>query len=79
MICRAAARPTDALDKRRGEKTEVESLDHLVRLQQQRRWDHQAKRLGSLEIQHKLELRGLLHREISWLCAFEYLSTRLAA
>jgi hypothetical protein len=54
------------------EKTEVESLDHLVRLQQQRRWDRQAKRFGSVEIQHKLELRGLLHREISWLCAFEY-------
>src|SRR5262249_36305055 len=43
------------------------SLDHLVCLQQQGRWDRQTKRLGSLEIQHKFELRGLLDGKVSWL------------
>ena len=42
----------------------VLSLDHLVRLRQHRRRNRQAESLGGLEIDHQLELRGLLNREI---------------
>src|ERR1700730_3781209 len=49
------------------------SLNHLVSLQEHCRWNRQAKSFGGFEIQYKLELRGLLHREIRWICALEYL------
>jgi hypothetical protein len=40
-------------------------LDHLIRPLQERRRDRQAKRLGGLEVDHQLELRGLLEREVA--------------
>ena len=42
----------------------VASLNHLIRARQQRGWDGEAERLGGLEVDHKLELRGLLDGEI---------------
>src|SRR5215467_14840004 len=43
------------------------SLDHLVGLSQQRRRNCQAEGLGSLEVDHQLELRGLLNRKVTGL------------
>jgi len=43
----------------------------LIRPEQQRRLDGEAERLGGLEVDHQLELRGLLDREVSRLCALE--------
>src|SRR5437016_5773856 len=40
-------------------------LDHLVRLEQDRRGDGEAEGLGGLEVDHQLELYRLLHGEIS--------------
>src|SRR5713101_3034376 len=37
--------------------------DHLVCLEEERRGDGEAERLGSLEIDNELELGGLLHRQ----------------
>jgi hypothetical protein len=37
-------------------------LDHLIRAQQQRLRECEAERLGRLEIDDQLELRGLLDR-----------------
>ena len=36
------------------------SFDHLIRPLEKRRWDRQAERLGGLEVDDELELRGLL-------------------
>src|SRR5437879_6111943 len=36
-------------------------LDHLVRLEKEHRGDGEAERLGGLEVDDQLELRGLLH------------------
>ena len=47
------------------------SLDHLVRPRQHVRRNRQADLLGSLQVDDQLELRGLLHREIGGLGAFE--------
>src|SRR6266851_796904 len=47
------------------------SLDHLIRPLQERRRDRQAEGLGGLEVDHQLELGGLLHREIGGLGALE--------
>src|SRR5713226_87502 len=46
-------------------------LDDLVGPQQQRWRDRQAERLGGLEVDHQLELRGLLDREVGGLGALE--------
>src|SRR5215831_130988 len=46
-------------------------LDDLIRSQQQRRRDGEAERLGSFEVDHQLELRGLLNREITGLCTLK--------
>jgi hypothetical protein len=40
------------------------SLDQLVGTLQQGRWDRQPERLRGLEIDHQLELRRLLDREV---------------
>ncbi len=42
-------------------------LDHVVRSQQHCRRDCEAQRLGSLEVNHQLELRGLLDRQVAGL------------
>src|SRR5262249_48196641 len=43
------------------------SLDHLVRPRQHRRRDREPEGLGGLEIDDKLEFRGLLDGQIAWL------------
>jgi hypothetical protein len=39
-------------------------LDYLIRSQQQRVGNGDAERLGGLEVDHELELGGLLHRQV---------------
>ena len=41
------------------------SFDDLIRAQQQRRRDREAERLGGLQVDHQLELRGLLDGEVA--------------
>src|SRR2546425_3184918 len=48
-------------------------LDHLIRLKEEDRWDGNVERLGRLEIDDQLEFRGLLHRQVARLGAFENL------
>ena len=50
------------------------SLDHLIRPAQQRVRDPQAEGLHRLEIDHQVELRGLLDGEIARLGALENLA-----
>ena len=47
------------------------SLDHLVGARKKRNWQFDAERLDGLQIDHQLELVGLLHRQISRLFALE--------
>ena len=47
-------------------------LNHLIRPRQYRLRDRQAERLGGLEIDHQLEFRGLLHRQVGRLGALDY-------
>jgi hypothetical protein len=47
-------------------------FDHLVSAQQERFWDGQPKRLRGLEIDHQLELRWRLHRQVGGFLALEY-------
>jgi hypothetical protein len=46
-------------------------FDHLVRAREQYRRHVEAERLGGLEIDHQLVLRGSLHRELCRLLALE--------
>src|SRR5262245_51434406 len=46
-------------------------LDHLTRLEEQRRWICQPERLCGLQIDHQLELGGLLDGEIAGLGALQ--------
>src|SRR5262249_9391235 len=46
-------------------------FDHLIRPQQQRLRDRQAKRLGRLQINHQLELGRLLDGQVGGLGALE--------
>src|SRR5712692_10871495 len=50
------------------------SLDDLIRLPQQRRWDRDAQGLGGLHVDDHLELGRLNHWEIGGLGAFENLA-----
>src|SRR6267142_5391789 len=52
----------------------VRSLDHLIRPPQQRRRDCQPERLGGLEVDHQLELRGLLDGQVAGLGTLENLA-----
>src|SRR2546422_10998760 len=47
------------------------SLIHLVCSQQHRLRNREAERLGGLHVDHELELRRLLDREVGWLRALE--------
>jgi hypothetical protein len=46
-------------------------FDHLVGASEQRRWYGQAKRFGSLHVDHQLEFGRLLYWQIGRLGAFE--------
>ena len=46
-------------------------LHHLVGAGEQRRRHGQAKRLGGLQVDHKLVLSRCLHRQVGWLLALE--------
>src|SRR5262245_29048762 len=46
-------------------------LNHLIRPQQQRRWDGEAEGLSCLEVNKQLELGRLLDRKIAWFRASE--------
>src|SRR5881396_2133578 len=50
------------------------SFDHLVYLNEQRLWNRQAERLRRFEIDHQLQLGGLLEWEFGGFRALEYLS-----
>src|SRR5215467_5303671 len=54
-----------------GHKPHPQLLDHLVRPCQERRRDREAKRLRRLEVDHQLELGGLLDGEVCRLRASE--------
>ena len=54
-------------------------LDHLVGNRQQRRRDGNAERLGSVEVDHELELGRLLDGEVGGLAPLRILSTYSAA
>jgi hypothetical protein len=45
-------------------------LDHLVRLEQERRRDREAQGLGGLQVDDEIELHRPLHRQVPWLGAF---------
>src|SRR6267142_545781 len=46
-------------------------LNDVVRSEQKGRRDRETERLGGFHVDHQLELRGLLHRKIARLGAFE--------
>src|ERR1700752_1313981 len=46
-------------------------LDHLICTAEQRQWNRDTKRLGSLQINDHLKLRHLLHRQICRLLSAE--------
>ena len=48
-------------------------LDHLVRLEEERRRDREPEHPGGLEIDDQLELHGLLHRQVRRLGALQNL------
>src|SRR5262249_44653375 len=50
---------------------EGSSLDHLVGAREHRPGDGKAERFRGLEIDHEVELRGLLHRQIGGLGALD--------
>src|SRR5207253_3223658 len=47
------------------------SLDHLVGAAEQRDWKRESERLRSLEVDHKLDFRRLLDRQVGGLLALE--------
>src|ERR1700730_3620942 len=49
----------------------VSLFDHLVGAPQQREWESKAERLGGLKIDDKLDLGGLLDRQVSRLFALK--------
>ena len=46
--------------------------NHLVRPEEELRCEREAKRLGGLEVDDQLELRGLFHREVGRRSAFQH-------
>src|SRR2546425_836945 len=80
--CRCATPSPSAARRRRAgwkvgrasqsrESIAAASFDDLIRSQQQRPGDCEAKRLGRLEVDHQLELRWLLDGQVRRLCALE--------
>src|SRR6476619_582649 len=50
---------------------ERNSANHLIRLEEERRGDEQAESFGGLQIDDQLEFRGLRHRQVGRLGAFQ--------
>src|SRR5438128_815872 len=48
-------------------------LDHLIRLEEERRGDGEAQSLGGLEVNDQLKPHGLLHRQVAGLGPLENL------
>src|SRR4051812_37651805 len=46
-------------------------LDHLVSAREQGGWRLEAERLGSLEVDHEIEPRGLFDRQVAGICAVQ--------
>jgi hypothetical protein len=46
-------------------------LDHVVGLKEKSLWEFDAERLGRLEVEHEVELRGPLDRQVTRFFAFE--------
>src|SRR5438128_9673344 len=46
-------------------------FDHLVGAAEQRDREREPQGLGGFEIDNQFDFRGLLHREVAWLLAFE--------
>jgi hypothetical protein len=46
-------------------------MNHLVRTQQQGRWDTQTKRIGRLEVDREFEPRRLLNGKFAWFGALQ--------
>src|SRR5205823_1981694 len=65
----------DPLLLRAGSRTGIDSpsrlSDYLVRLEEHARRDGEAERFGGLQVDHQIELHGLLHGQIGGLGAFE--------
>jgi len=51
--------------------TRAASFDHLVGAGEQRNWEREPERLGSLEVDDQLDFSGLLDRQGGGLLAFE--------
>ena len=52
---------------------ETQLFDHLIGAGEQRRWDFEAERLRGLEVDHQLDLGGLLNWQVGGLgAALEY-------
>src|SRR3954464_13751851 len=54
-----------------GERKSGTLFDHLVGSRKQCGWNLDAQRLGGLEIDNQLDLRGLHDRQVGWLFALE--------
>src|SRR5882672_6838756 len=78
QLCNCLSSPLDAKKESGGPNSLLTQrpfswMDHLVRPQQQRRRDRQPERFGSLEVDGKFELRGLLDGQFARLGALENL------
>jgi hypothetical protein len=48
-----------------------ELFDHLVGATEQRQWKWEAQRFCGFQVYYKIDLRGLLDRQIGWFCALQ--------
>src|SRR5260370_16244550 len=64
-----AARRPPAITPRKVRRSIPGLLNHLIRPLQERRRDRQPEGLGDLEVDHQLELGGLLDGPVAWLRA----------
>src|SRR5882724_2458815 len=64
---------TDAPHASGASRSSPTLLDHLVRLEENGWGNGEAEGLGGLEVDHQLEFGGLLHGEVGWFGAMQYL------